>query len=548
MIEDAKNRMVTNIKIARKLISYFSDVNELKARIYEISDILHSGITVVDLKYKVLIDSQRRDVSSVESFQFKKEITSATLVKYGYALRNTGDNTPDVLYVALKSDKYYIISYTSLESIEQRVNKTLILIPLAIVFIIAGIAALNKVTTKYLTLPIQEIVTFAKRFRQAEYDARLPVYNLDELGFAKLSLNYMAKNISRNVDSLAMQKMRIETVIKSVSEGILLLDEEGIVYLNNKGFFDILQINERKVTGLYFFEAITNSRINTLVEETISLGEKRKENLTIHKMGTFENTTISVSAIPIENNRGTIVLFEDVTEEFNLEKLKREFVSNASHEFKTPLAIIKGYVETLLDGVDEKTIRDNFLNKIYTNITRLNNIVNDVITLNKIEDYKDVFAFTEVNIRKIITSCVQILTPYANKMEVEIINEVKDKAVVESSPELLEIIIYNLVDNAIKYNKKSGYVNIKAKVKKDAVTLRITDSGIGIPGDLKNKIFERFYTVNRCRSRDKGGTGLGLSIVKHAVMIIKAKISVADNPEGTGSMFTIKIPVDAKKL
>jgi hypothetical protein len=159
MIEDAKNRMVTNIKIARKLISYFSDVNELKARIYEISDILHSGITVVDLKYKVLIDSQRRDVSSVESFQFKKEITSATLVKYGYALRNTGDNTPDVLYVALKSDKYYIISYTSLESIEQRVNKTLILIPLAIVFIIAGIAALNKVTTKYLTLPIQEIVT-----------------------------------------------------------------------------------------------------------------------------------------------------------------------------------------------------------------------------------------------------------------------------------------------------------------------------------------------------------------------------------------------------
>lgn len=547
LINNLRNEMKKYIKVINILKKDFGTNSNYNKRLNEYAKILKIRITFVDFTGIVKYDSNVSNLNNLDNHKYRPEILQAGRQNYGSSIRFSDTLDINMFYVAEKFKNIFIRVAKPLKQVNDIISGSV-----KFVYIIAGIFLLvlfgvNYILATYLSHPVREIVNFTKKFKKGDYHIRLPVYKLDELGLVKLSLNYLAKSVSKNIEMLSMQKMRIETVIRSVSEGIILLDEEGKVFLYNKGFFNILEINNRNLEGNYYFEAITNSRVINFIDETLAVGEKKKDNFTITKSGSFETKTINVSCIPIENKKGCIILFEDITEEFNLSKLKREFVSNASHEFKTPLAIMRGYIETLLDGVSDKNKERDFLEKINHNLTRLDNIINDVITLNKIEDYKDLFAFTKVNVKKVINNCLQLLKPAAKKFDIKVSNKIKDKINVNSSPELLEIILYNLIDNAIKYNRKKGYVNISAKSNDNFLEINIVDSGIGIPEEQKNKIFERFYTINKSRSKNKGGTGLGLSIVKHAILILRADITVEDNPEEKGSIFILKIPMNVKR-
>lgn len=542
-----KTQMKHYTNMFEKLTDYLPSDSSRSEKLKQIAHTLNLRLTIIQFDGNVLFDSDVDNPAGLDNHSYRDEIVEAQTHIYGARIRFSHTLNVDMFYVAKKSSNRYIRVAMTANDVNNVISGAIQFIYLTAGIFLVILTGINFLLASYLSQPVREIVNFTKHFKQGDYSVRLPVYKLDELGLVKLSLNYMAKSVAKNVDSISMQKLRLEKVVKSVSEGMLLLEEEGKVFLYNQGFFDILEIKTREMEGIFYYEAITNSRIINLVDEAMDTNEKKRDHFTITRSGSFETKTINVNCIPLENKKGCIILFEDVTEEFNLTKLKREFISNASHEFKTPLAIIKGYIETLLSGVESEEKKTDFLEKIHLNIVRLNNIVNDVITLNKIEDYKDIFTFTKTNVVRIIDNCLEILSPLAKKSDIQIITELDEKIKINTSPELFEIIIYNLIDNAIKYNEKQGYVKITSKVKKDSVYFKITDSGIGIPKEHLDKIFERFFTSNGGRSRAKGGTGLGLSIVKHAISILKGEISVLENPEGKGSMFLIKIPMNVKR-
>ncbi len=541
LIRDLKSKMIDDIMIVKEIKDNVKDKNELKKRLKKISTILKIKIAIVDITGKVLFQSQGDKIQS-SGFLNLKEIKASGANNYGERIIETksGDTR---YFIALKPNSYFIRVEKSLNNITSVVNDAS-----QFVYIISGIflvvfLIINYILANFLSFPVRDIVNFTKRFKQGDYNVRLPVYKLDELGLVKLSLNYLAKNVSKNIESISMQKMRLEAVVKSVSEGILLLDQDQKIFLNNKGFFDVLGASEKNIKGKYFYEAINNSDIIDFIDESMKKNKKRKEHFNITIKGTFNIKTVNVTSIPIEDQKGCIILLEDITEEFNLQRLKREFVSNASHEFKTPLAIMKGYIETLLSGVENQNRKKDFLEKINHNIKRLDNIINDVITLNKIEDYNDLFAFTNTNLQELLNNTLQLLKPAANNMDIEIHKNISSNLRVNTSPELLEIVLYNIIDNAIKYNNPGGYVKVETFENENYVVIVIADSGIGIPDEHREKVFERFFTVNKSRSRDIAGTGLGLSIVKHAIIILKGHITVSNNPEGKGSVFKLKLPV-----
>ncbi len=544
LMRDLKAKMVDNIMVVKEIKDNVNNSKVLQKRLSRLSKILNIKIVLANFKGEIIFQSYKKKISPVD-FLNQSEIVQSEKKAYGICIRKNG-NTSKEYYIALKDKKVYIRITKGFNTVIGVTSDAVQFVYIVSGIFLAVFLIINYILANFLSFPVRDIVNFTKRFKQGDYNVRLPVYKLDELGLVKLSLNYLAKSVSNNIESISMQKMRLEAIVKSVSEGILLLDEDQKIFLNNKGFFDVLEIEETNLKGKYFYEAIKNSDIIDFVDDSMNTGLKQKAHFNITLKGTFSVKTIIVTSIPIEDQKGCILLLEDVTEEFNLQLLKREFVSNASHEFKTPLAIMKGYIETLLNGVEDKNKITDFLEKINHNIIRLDNIINDVITLNKIEDYKKLFLFTRTNLNELVDNCLHILNPAALKMGIELKKDFKEKISLKTSPELLEIVLYNLIDNAIKYNNPNGYVKIHISQKNDYVNIIIADSGVGIPELQREKVFERFFTVNKSRSREIAGTGLGLSIVKHAALILKGQITVSNNPEGKGSVFELNLPVNVE--
>ena len=481
----------------------------------------------------------------LSDIMYLNEIKQARYEKSGYAIRSQMIAKKKYLYFAQKVNNNIVSIAIPYRDVENHANKIENYIILFTAIGILLIFLMNYYIIRAVINPIKKISHFSKRFIE-NVSFRFSYQREDEIGELQLALNKVAIAIQRQLEETSFRKNEVETVIKNVSEGVLILDHKLRVILYNNDLYSILEIDPAvyhfQLEGKYYYEIIRNNNLNKLIEQSIE--EKNRQTESIH-FSKLEDKVLEVTCIPLPHDKGAVVLINNITEQYKLIQVKKSFVENVSHEFKTPLSIIKGYIETILKADDiPKDNREKFLNKILRNTDRLNNLIQDLITLNKLDESKDYFRKENVNISHVVDNCLDILFVKAEAKQIELLNEIKpDRIEVTGNLELLETIFFNLIDNGITYTEEAGSVIISYEGNGNTHTFTVTDTGIGIPVEFKDRIFERFYRVDEGRSRKSGGTGLGLSIVKHAVILHNGHIVCENNPTGRGSQFRVQFPV-----
>ncbi len=333
------------------------------------------------------------------------------------------------------------------------------------------------------------------------------------------------------------EKRLLKRILEGIEEGVLILDGEGkVVYANS--FMERLG-REGALIGKGVSEAFATP-LKEVLEGALSAKEARTQELTLQIP---QELTMRVRFIPFDE--GLMCFFRDVTEEKKVEKIKRDFVSNVSHELRTPLANIKGYTETLLDGaIEDRETARSFLRIIEKHTARMTRLIDDLLILSSLETQEMPISPSSIDMADVVSSVIQGLKKQAEDKGIELSLKLSSPSLpVRADKERMEQVLINLIDNAIKYTPEGGKVKVSACQEDSKIRVDVEDTGIGIPAKDIPRIFERFYRVDKARSRELGGTGLGLAIVKHIILSHRGKVWVTSEV-GKGSRFSFTLPVD----
>jgi two-component system phosphate regulon sensor histidine kinase PhoR len=355
-------------------------------------------------------------------------------------------------------------------------------------------------------------------------------------------LNASIAHLNEAIHRLENENIQMQAILNSMVEGVITVDKDTRVTSINPTVTNIFNISKEEVVGRLFLEGFRNNDISEVINSVFKKGEfiSRELNLVWPLQKTFQ-----VNASPLfEKNTvsGCLVVIHDITEMKRLETMRRDFVANVSHELKTPLTSINGFVETLLEGaIDDKENSRHFLKIIQEHAERLNSLINDLLELSAIESKVIQLQAETFRLKDLADEVLFGFKVPLRKKAIEVKNELEANLSIKADKSRIEQVLANLLDNAIKFNKDKGYIRIYAQDSPDKVKIIIEDSGIGIPRKDIPRLFERFYRVDKARSRQLGGTGLGLSIVKHIVELHRGSVGV-ESQEGFGSNFWFALP------
>jgi two-component system phosphate regulon sensor histidine kinase PhoR len=359
--------------------------------------------------------------------------------------------------------------------------------------------------------------------------------DIDEL--AEL-LNHTAEVIRQIMDELSREKSKLQTIFDKADDGFIVVDKESQINLINPAALHLIKAEASQIIGKTIIEATLNHDLSKLVERVIKTNTAGSLQIELPK---GEPTFLNVYAAPIEPT-GALVVMHDITEAKRIDAIRRDFVSNVSHELRTPLASIRVMAETIaLRGKTHPHVSEEFAQKIISEVDRLTAISNDLLDLAQIEAGRRNIRSEEFVLKETVETAIAGLVPKAEQKAIELSIRIPDHIVVNADKGAVHQIITNLVDNAVKYTRPSGSITITATESNGWVSISVADTGIGIPQEDIPRIFERFYRVDKARSRESGGTGLGLSIVKHLVEMQGGKVNV-ESQLGKGSVFTFTIP------
>lgn len=391
---------------------------------------------------------------------------------------------------------------------------------------------------------LREIIEVSKRVSNNEHHARMDLGGNGELGEFAKNYNEMIKSLYNTFDELEYKNLQLRSILKSISNGILAIDIEGnILLINDEAKKMINCPKEVMVEGRNISFAIRNNLI--LKQIMMFMGSKVNEK-TIINMEDGRFLRIKLDPVYLQNNKsiviGSIVNIEDISERVRAENMRKDFVANVSHELKTPLTSISGFAETLKlnENIDKET-RNRFLTIIDGEANRLRRLIEDILTLSFIENDKKEEK-EAINLYSVYRRVEDMLMISARTKNISLNCNADETIKIAANADYVKQIILNLVDNAIKYTPENGNVNVKIFADKDDAVIKVSDTGMGIPKEDQARIFERFYRVDKARSREIGGTGLGLAITKHIAMNLGGTISVESELE-KGSTFTVRIPI-----
>jgi len=368
---------------------------------------------------------------------------------------------------------------------------------------------------------------------KGDFNTRVSLKSNNEIKELADSFNYMTEQISTLFTQLSYQKEELNSIISSINEGLCVIDKNGAISISNESFRKTVQNDS--VKGKLYWKVIRKTRFDELMKRV------RNDQKSIVDEIEFNNQIFLCSATLCSNKEDIVATLYDITTIKNLEKTKKDFVSNVSHELRTPLTAIKGFVETLQEtNSDDKN--KHYLNIISRHTDRVIRIVNDLLLLSKLEGAPVNLELEKVNLKNLIENILKIFEQSLKEKKLALkFNASNSLPIINADPFKLEQVFINLIDNAIKYTER-GEISISLNSYNETVTIEIQDTGICIPQEHLSRIFERFYVVDSSRSRKLGGTGLGLSIVKHIVLLHNGKIDVKNIP-GVGTNFVVSLPV-----
>ncbi len=418
-------------------------------------------------------------------------------------------------------------------------------------FFVAIFAMLTCIyMSRRISGPIEEIREGARHFSAGNFDYRLSSEGVEEVRELSAAMNHMAAELKKRFEIINRQRSELETVLFSMTEGVMTFDNDERLVSINESAVRMLGIDPVWAQGKNLQEIIRNPSIQRLTHQTLKQGQSMSKDIVIYKYDEFEEDRfVSVHSAPWKGPRGdmlgVLLVLNDVTQLRRLEEMRRDFVSNASHEIKTPVTAIRAAVETLTNGtVANQEETRQFLKIIEKHVFRLGAIIKDLLDLSMIEQKAEQgnIELSEQRLVHILESAVNALILKAREKNIGIDLVCPGSLMVKANYSLLEHGVINLLDNAINYSEQNCMVIVKAEKTEKGVVISVVDEGIGIKTEFLSRIFERFYRVDRGRSRDAGGTGLGLAIVKHIVNAHGGMVYVKST-FGTGSCFEIHLPL-----
>ncbi len=394
--------------------------------------------------------------------------------------------------------------------------------------------------TRSITKPLGEIKMVADQLAEKNYGSRYRGHHSKEIDQLGYSINKLASKLEFQVKELESRNEQLFHLIENLNIGIILLDENRRIKIVNPAMSQLLELNVSNYINRPYIHIIKNPWIIELIEKAFESNQTQSKEIVLENS---EEYILDTNIIPIhlsqESDFGLIVIFYDITEIRRLEKVRTDFVSNASHELRTPVTALKGFTETLLDGaMDDRETLVYFLKIMQDESERLDSIVGDILQLSRLEQKPDQLTEEKVNVKDITLSVFDVLKQSAENKDIDLKLDLIDDVDINYYKDSLKQILMNLVNNAILYNHEGGYVEVQIEDMGEEVRISVNDNGIGIKEQEQKRIFERFYRVDKARSRNAGGTGLGLSIVRHMVENSSGRL-VVDSVYGKGSSFTV---------
>lgn len=537
IIKTYESNLLEIINILEPVVNEKIEIGDLKGIDNYIKSLkLEKGyrITIINVDGKVIADSML-EPENMENLRTRPEVIEAIEGRIGKSIRYSPSIKEDMLYVAKTSTSYRYglitvirvsFSLKELDNIFYDILYKTILI--SIFVIILGII-ITLYFSRYLINSIKEINSFLKSLIDKNFKKRFIAKSNDEIGEIFDNLNSLSLELEKSSFEYLKESEKLNTVISTIEEGIVLINSDGLISISNDTFKKI--IDEEEVSKKFYWEVIKNIEIIEFIKKTIN------EKVNMINEFILSNKTFLIKSFYLKKFDEFLFTFLDISNIRKIQEVKRDFVRDASHELKTPLTAIKGFIETL----EEEPTNKKYIEIIKRNVDRMINIINDLIMLSKLEDKETKLEITEFDFKEMIESIVKIFSNQIKEKNLKFTLEIDDKdKKIKGDLFKLEQVFINLIDNSIKYSEK-GEIRVKLYKKEGKVFIEVSDTGIGIPKESLDRIFDRFYVVNKSRSKSLGGTGLGLSIVKHIVLLHGGKIEVSSEL-GKGTKFIIILP------
>lgn len=511
-------------------------------------------LTVMEKNGTVIFDSYEDPERMASHASGRSEIAEALSGREGSALHYSPTLKYNMFYAAFPiRDKtgeitgVFRLAYPAAR-IDDELREVYHKVTLGTIFIIAALALISMLMSKKISRPIEEMKRNIRRMACGELECHVPSADeTEETGELADALNTMAVQLKKRMSDIVRQKNEREAILSGMSEGVIVIDPESKVISINPAAAKLLGASPDYNAGTKtIYELVRNTALQNFVGHLLKTGEQREEEMDFHynnetrRLHVRGKLVLDESGIPL----WSLVVMNDITRIKVLEGMRAEFVANVSHEIKTPVSAIKASVETLLEceAAESREERERFLKIIGKHADRLDALVSDVLSLSRLES-KDSFelAQTEESVAEIISVAADLCREKADSKQMKIAVSAAPELMIKVDRPLFEQTIVNLIDNAIKYSPEKSTVAVVAEEIEKSFRISVCDKGCGIPKEHIHRIFERFYRVDKARSRKAGGTGLGLAIVKHIIKAHGGSIEVRSSP-GEGSVFTINIP------
>lgn len=511
-------------------------------------------VTITGAGGRVLGDSEVRaeDLSEVENHAGRPEIRVARSAGFGAAIRHSATLGIDFLYAALPVPENgepvgTLRLATPLSGVEAKIRALQKTIALWAAFCLLGALLLSISVSRSIHEPIADLAAAAERIAGGDFTARAKSGSGDEIGRLGEIVNALARRVSETIAALSAEKTQLEATFDNMVEAVALVGTDGEIRDLNPVMERLFGVDAASARGKRFVETVRQTPLENLLKRALEERTPQQGELVLF---TPEERTFEAHANPIsgeEGLQGAVLVLHDITRLRRLEEVRKEFVANVSHELRTPLASIKGFAETLRrGGLDDAEHRMEFVETIERHADGLTRLVEDLLELASIESGKRGLRRESVGLRAFADEVWQSIRPIAKKKGVEFVNDAPEGLSIWFDRAALNQVLQNLLANAVKYNRDGGTVTLRAAEADGGSRLRISveDTGIGVPRADLPRVFERFYRVDKARSRELGGTGLGLSIVKHLVEGHGGDVS-ADSVEGKGSSFHFVVPAES---
>ena len=518
---------------------------EIQASIDAWSPGFSQEIFVVDETFYIVAASNASSGQSAVDFLDCNIILSALSGEEAESHDSISSQTSDIpvfnMAFPIKNESGKVIGALYLReditSLEDSIDQSKSLFAKAMVLAVFVTFVLGFVISKSITGPINDVTKKAEQMASGDFSQEVSVKSNDEIGRLAEMFNYLRKQLDDTLSEISGEKNKLETILRHMADGLIAVDLSGKIIHANHAAIKILAVNEQSIEEENYDDLIQGLNPELTVENLMKRCEFEPESEVFESAGRYYD--IRYDRFKDENGKdvGLIMIIQDITQRMKLESMQMDFVANVSHELKTPLTSISGFAELMKNGnVAGETVVD-FSKSIYCEAQRLISLVNDIIKISELDEGNFLAENERVDLYDLAGEIIERLKSEAAKKNISF-SLIGSQAEVLGVPKILDEMLYNICDNAVKYNKENGTVDIIINQTDKKVNVIVRDTGIGIPQEHQQRVFERFYRVDKSHSKKVGGTGLGLAIVKHGAIYHNAEIKL-ESEENKGTTITL---------